>query len=94
MSKFKTESGDTINYKAKEITSEVKNWEVKIDTEFQKETMYVTSTKEGLEDAIVLKSEGNNPEFRERNKEAKRERIEREQKELEEKLEKEAKKNK
>ena len=94
MSKFKTESGDTINYKAKEITSEVKNWEVEIDTEFTKDTIEVTATKEGLESAILLKVEGKNRNFRTRNKKAESDRIEREQKELEEKLEKEAKKDK
>ena len=92
MSKFTTESGDTINYKAKEITSEVKNWEVEMKTEFSNDTFPLTCTEEELEARILLHAE-RNVSFRERNKEAKRERIEREQKELEEKLEKEANMN-
>lgn len=79
MSKFTTESGDTINYKAKEITSEVKNFEVEIDTEFTKDTIIVTSTKENLEANILLKVEGKNNYFRTRNKKAEQERLEKEQ---------------
>ena len=78
MSKFTTESGDTINYKAKEITSEIKNFEVEIDTEFTKDTIIVTSTKENLEANILLKVEGKNNDFRTRNKKAKQERLDKE----------------
>lgn len=74
MSKFTTESWDTINYKATEVTV-TPTYSVEIDTEFLKDTITVRAEKENLEEAIEYALEGKNTMFRNKNKEAKQKRL-------------------
>lgn len=75
MSKFTTESGDTINYKVTEVKV-TPTYSVEIDTEFLKDTITVRAEKENLEEAIEYALEGKNTMFRTKNKKAKAEKEE------------------
>lgn len=71
MSKFTTESGDIINYKATEFKV-TPTYSVDIDTEFLKDTITVRADKADLDSAIEYAIEGKNNMFRTKNKAAKR----------------------